>query len=210
MEKGIIIKAFRVALFDLKARYHSSFFGYLWTFISPLTVLIVISLVFGQIIKIQIENFPVFVMVAYIPWTFYTSCVHNSAYCYQKRKAFIKNFQLSPLIFPLSVAFSGLIHFLLSIPIILIALAVFNINLSIHILWLPIIIVFQLIFLIGISFMISAVSFFIKDIQEMIALFVLVHFYITPIFYSADLIGRDYKDFYFMNPMACFVELYRF
>ncbi|MCK5686393.1 hypothetical protein KAJ27_19820, partial [bacterium] len=48
------------------------------------------------------------------------------------------------------------------------------------------------------------------DIQEMIALFVLVHFYITPIFYSADLIGRDYKDFYFMNPMACFVELYRF
>lgn len=209
IDREIVKKAVKVAVFDLKARYHSSVLGYLWTFISPLVVLIVLSLVFGHIIKINIEHFPVFVMVAYIPWSFYTSCIHNSAYCFTKRKAFIKNFRLSPVIFPLSVTFSGLIHFLLSIPIILLAFAVFDIHFSRFLLLLPVIVIFQFFFLMGISFIVSVLSLFVKDVQEMITLFVLVHFYLTPIFYSAELIAKEYRDFYYMNPMTCYVELYR-
>ena len=42
---------------DLKARYKGSFLGFLWTFLNPLLQLVVYTIVFSTIMRVNIDKF---------------------------------------------------------------------------------------------------------------------------------------------------------
>jgi ABC-type polysaccharide/polyol phosphate export permease len=59
---------------DLTARYKRSVFGVAWTMLNPLGMMIVLSIVFSQIFRMNIEDYPAFVLSGLIAWSFSTAC----------------------------------------------------------------------------------------------------------------------------------------
>ncbi|MFW6161027.1 MAG: hypothetical protein ACOC57_07795, partial [Acidobacteriota bacterium] len=45
---------------DLKVKYKGSVLGFFWSLLNPLVMLVVYTLAFKYIIRIRVENFPVF------------------------------------------------------------------------------------------------------------------------------------------------------
>ncbi len=45
---------------DIKLKYRRSFLGYLWSVLNPLFLMLVMTIVFSQMFRRNIENFPVY------------------------------------------------------------------------------------------------------------------------------------------------------
>jgi len=61
---------------ELKARYRGSVLGFFWSFINPLTLLLIYTFVFKYIMPAAIkgvDNYPLFMFVGLLPWTWFTA-----------------------------------------------------------------------------------------------------------------------------------------
>ena len=47
---------------DIKIKYRRSVLGVLWTLLNPLLMMIVLSVVFSNLFKFDVENFPLFIL----------------------------------------------------------------------------------------------------------------------------------------------------
>ena len=59
------------AINDLKLRYRNSFLGFLWTIAEPLLMLTVLYLVFTNILKTDIENYAIYLLLGLVLWFFF-------------------------------------------------------------------------------------------------------------------------------------------
>ena len=60
-----------LAAADLKNRYKNSALGFLWSFMSPLLMSLVLIFVFMQVFKFTIDNYPLYIISGIIPWRFF-------------------------------------------------------------------------------------------------------------------------------------------
>ena len=60
---------------DLKVRYKGSVLGFLWTFLNPLLQLVVYTIVFSTIMKVDIDKFYIYLFIGLIPWLFFATCI---------------------------------------------------------------------------------------------------------------------------------------
>lgn len=63
---------------EIRGKYKHSFLGVVWSYLNPLLQLAVYAIVFPLILKVQQENYVVFVCSALIPWTFFTTIITQS------------------------------------------------------------------------------------------------------------------------------------
>jgi lipopolysaccharide transport system permease protein len=64
---------------DLRGRYKGSILGFFWTFLNPLMQLLVYSLVFSIIVRVDVEKYYLFLFVALIPWIFFSSALTSGS-----------------------------------------------------------------------------------------------------------------------------------
>lgn len=65
---------------EVKGRYKNSFLGVLWSFLNPLLQLAVYSIIFGSLLGGGNPTYYIYVCVALIPWTYFTSAVQQAAF----------------------------------------------------------------------------------------------------------------------------------
>ena len=112
-------------------------------------------------------------------------------------------------ILPISAATSGLVHYLISSPIILIFLFASGLGTSWYILFFPLIAITQYILTIGIILITSAINVYIRDAEYIINFFVTMMFYATPVLYATSLFPKKYRWILYLNPMTTIINSYR-
>lgn len=115
---------------ELRARYKGSVLGFLWTFFNPLLMLIVYSVVFSFIMRIETENYAMFLFVALLPWNFLSSSIMQGAASLVQNGSLIKKIYFPREILPLSIVIANLINYLLSLFILIPALIFFKIKIT--------------------------------------------------------------------------------
>ena len=113
---------------DIRGKYKASFLGVLWSFINPLLQVLVYAIVFPYIMKVQTENYLIFLICGIIPWTWFTTVISQGTTCITNNANLIKKVYFPREILPISIVTSGLINFLISCIIILI-FVIINISL---------------------------------------------------------------------------------
>lgn len=194
---------------DLRGKYKGSFLGFLWTFINPLLQLLVYSLVFSQVLRVDVENYPMFLFTALIPWTFFTTAIQCATVEVVNNGAIIKKVYFPREILTISTVTSAFINFLLSMIIVVIALIVSGIGVSEHILLFPLIAIINYILVLGISFILSSVTVYLRDLQYIVNVIIMLMFYITPILFTLDSFPQEYQKILMLNPMATIILAYK-
>lgn len=194
---------------DFRGKYKKSFLGVLWSFINPLLQLLIYSLVFPFILKNNISNYTIFLIVALIPWNFFATTITQSTTSIINNGGIIKKVYFPREILPLSTVTSNLINFLISCIIIVLALLISGVGISKYILLLPVIIILQYLLLIGIAFILSAITVYIRDLEYFISVLMMLWFYLTPIVYEISLIPKNIQALFQLNPMVAITNAYR-
>lgn len=194
---------------DLRGKYKGSFLGFLWTFINPLLQLLVYSIVFSQVLKANVENYPMFLFVALIPWTFFTTAIQCATVEVVNNGAIIKKVYFPREILTLSTVTSAFVNFLLSMIIVVIALIISGIGISKYILLFPLIAIINYVLTLGIGFILSSVTVYLRDLEYIVNVFIMLLFYLTPILYTLDSFPAEYKNILMLNPMATIILAYK-
>jgi lipopolysaccharide transport system permease protein len=195
---------------DIRGKYKASFFGVLWSFINPLLQVVVYAIVFPYIMKIQTENYLIFLICGIIPWTWFTNVIMQGTTCITNNSNLIKKVYFPREILPISIVTSGLINFFISCIIIIIFVLLGGCGLSWHLIFLPLIALIQYILSLAIIFLLSAFNVYVKDVEYIVNFIISLCFYATPVLYSTKMFeGSWMMNLFKLNPMAHLINAYR-
>lgn len=194
---------------EFRGKYKKSFLGVLWSFLSPLCQLLIYALVFPFILGNTIENYTVFLIVALMPWTFFNNTIIQSAACIVNNAGIVKKVYFPREILPISTATSNLINFLITQVIVFIALVISGIGIGKSIIIFPIIVIMQYILQLGLAFIFSAITVYVRDVEYIINIFMMLMFYLCPIVYDSSMIPTNFLNLFKLNPMFHIITFYR-
>lgn len=194
---------------DIRGKYKASFLGVLWSFVNPLLSVLVYAIVFPYIMRVQTENYLVFLICAIIPYNWFTTVVSQSSGIFVYSSNIIKKVYFPREILPISVVTSGLINFLISCLIILLFVLISGIGISWHLIFLPLIILVQYIFSLAIVLVISSINVYIRDVEYIVGFILQMLFYVTPVLYTTDMFSGWITWIFKLNPMSHVINAYR-
>lgn len=194
---------------EIRGKYKHSFLGVLWSFLYPLLQLAVYAIIFPLILRNTQEHYVIFLCVALIPWNYFTTIVTQSTGTVINNADIVKKVYFPREILPISVVTSQLVNFLISTIIILAFVLFSGMGISKYILFYPVILLIQYIFSVGVAFIVSSATVFLRDLEHLISIAMMMLFYATPIAYSADTIPANFSFIITLNPMAHILNAYR-
>src|SRR5881275_2347600 len=113
-----------LALKELRVRYKRSVLGFLWALLNPALLMLVMTLVFGTIMRFAIPHYAIFLLSVLLPWTFFTQSLAYSVESIVGNAELLKKVYVAKLVFPLAAVLSNIINFLLSlIPLLVLIVA---------------------------------------------------------------------------------------
>ncbi len=206
-----------LVLRDLRARYKGSALGYLWTQLAPLGMMLVYVLVFGLLLPGSIAMFPIFLIVALLPWNFTAEAVTGGARSVIDNAALIKKVYFPREVLPLTAVFSSMVNYLLSLPVMLLLmiavqlLTIGRLNFAWTFAYLPVLLIIQVIMLAGMALFLGAVAVFFRDVVHLVGILVSIWFFLTPVIYPLGVFGDGLaaRLVRWLNPMASLIEFYR-
>jgi ABC-2 type transport system permease protein len=159
--------------------------------------------------RIQIPNYTMFLFTALIPWTFFTTTVSQGSFSVIASGNLLKKVYFPREIIPISVVTSNLVNFLISCVIMFTFILVSGVGFSKYIVFFPIIVLIQYLLLMGITLILSAVTVFVRDLEHIITVLLMVMLYGTPILYSMDMVPESIRKIISLNPMTPVISAYR-
>jgi len=194
---------------DLKVKYRNSILGYLWSLLDPLLTVLLFVLVFHFIVRIKVENYPLFLITAILPWGFFHSSLNGAVVSISQNANLIKKVYFPREIFPISVILSNLINFLFGMLVFIPFIFFFKIKLSPSILFLPLVILIHIFFISGLALLVAHLNVFFNDIAFILKFVLNFWFYASPIFYPIEMVPDKFLNIYMLNPMASIIYAYR-
>lgn len=194
---------------DIRGKYKGSFLGVMWSFVNPLLATLVYAIVFPLILRNTEPHYVTFIVIGILPWTYFTSTIMQGTTSMLVNAGIIKKVYFPREILPISVVTSQLVNFLISTIIILAFVLFSGMGISKYILFYPVILLIQYIFSIGVAFIVSSATVFLRDLEHLISIAMMMLFYATPIAYSADTIPANFSFIITLNPMAHILNAYR-
>ena len=181
----------------------------MWSFLNPLLQLAVYSRIFGALLAGGDKTYHIYICVALIPWTYFTTAITQSAFTVIGNADIIKKVYFPREILPISVVTSGAVNFVIS-TIIILAFVIFSgIGLSWYLVFYPFILLIQFILLLGISFIVSSVTVYFRDLEHIIGVVLMAAFYATPIVYKLEQLPANLQIVMQLNPMTHLINAYR-
>ena len=194
---------------EIRGKYKGSWLGVLWTFLNPLLMLAVYALVFPYILRVDVDNYTIFMIVALIPWNFFTTAIQTGTGSVVANGNILKKVYFPREIIPISITTSQLVNFLITCIIMAVFIIFSGVGFSIHLLYFPLLVFILYILTLGITFILSALTVFVRDVAHFVSVILMLGFYATPIVYLGEMIPDKFQLFLKLNPMAQLVEAYR-
>lgn len=194
---------------DMKLLYKRSALGIAWTLINPLLQLAVFSFVFRSVIPINIPQFSSFAFSGLLIWTWSQTALFQATGLITSNKALIRQPNFPTAILPVVTTMTGLIHFLLALPVLIIFLAVDGVQPSSVLFVLPLLMVIQFVLTVGLAYPLAALNVTFRDTQHTLGVLLQMLFYLTPIFYDLNSVPKEFQPLYQLNPMVPLIEAYR-
>jgi lipopolysaccharide transport system permease protein len=198
----------------LLTRYKNSYLGILWSLIQPLLMLSVYSFVFGVVFKarwgIDSENIPgdfVFnLFCGMIIYYLFSETISVAPALIVNNVNFVKKVVFPLEILPIPILCSNLIHAFIGIMLLLLGLILFKATLSFTVLLFPLVLLPLLMLTLGMSWVLSSLGVYFRDLNNIIGLITQVLVFMTPIFYPISAVPARFQGIMYMNPLTFIVE----
>lgn len=214
---------------DIKVKYRRSVLGLAWSVLNPLLTMLVLTQVFGLLLKLNVPNFPVYYILGSTMYNFFSESTTSSMSSITGSASLIKKVHIPKYLFPLEKCVFAGVNFMFSMVAVAIVMvlqtplqkltSIVNPELPVHpvigpswtmlLFFLPFIYCF--IFSVGASLILSTLTVFFRDILHLYSVFLTVLMYLTPIIYPMDLIENSKVVYTIVkcNPMYYYVQYFR-
>ncbi len=195
---------------DLKVRYRNSILGFIWCLLNPLLMTGVFTFVFTVLMKSDIPNYPVFILIGMLAWNFHAAATTGSISSIVGNAGLIMKVYFPREVLPISAVLSNAVNFVLALIALFAMIFAFRIQLSASLFLLPIVLLVQIVFASGLALILAALTVFYRDVEIIMETILLAWFFLSPVIYRMqDLFPAYSRLMYIANPMASIIEAYR-
>lgn len=205
---------------DLKARYKNSVLGIAWSWVNPLLMMTVYTLVFNFLAgQSELRDYPVFVLCALLPWNFFSTSVSQATSSIVAAAPLVKKVYFPREVLPISVVIGNLVNFLIALPVLFLLALATGSPITGWALLLPVPILIQLCFTIGVGLITATLNVFYRDTGLIMDVLLLAWLFLTPVLYPISTVpeqhtlwGVTFNPQVWMrrlNPMASIIASYR-
>ncbi|WP_409524927.1 ABC transporter permease [Nitrincola sp. MINF-07-Sa-05] len=201
---------------EVLGRYKGSWLGLVWTLLTPLLLLLVYMFVFGVIFQArwpQSEgvdgNFAALLFCGIIAFFMFSEVLTRSPRLIVDNANYVKKvvFPLDALIW-VAVA-TALFHFLISFVVLLGFVLVSGVGVSVYLLYFPVITGLLVVFLLGLSWFLSALGVYIRDVSYIAGFLSTALLFLSPVFYPASAVPESFRILMDLNPLTFYIEAFR-
>ena len=193
----------------LKARYRGSILGFLWSFLNPLCLIGVYSLVFQYYIRgNEVDRYSLFLFTGLLPWIWFSSGLLEATGSITGGGSLVTKAMFPPHILPMVSVLTNLANFIFAIPLLFGFMLIVGKALTLKMLFLPVIILLELLFLSGLAMAVSAINVHYRDVQHILGNLMTLWFFLCPIVYPATNVPERFRFTLILNPVASFTEMY--
>lgn len=194
---------------DIKTKYRKSILGVLWTILNPLFMMIVLSVVFSNLFKFDIEYFPVYLLSGQLIFNFFSESTTNAMSAIIANGPLIKKIYVPKYMFVLSRIFSSSINLLASFTALIFVMLAMRVDLHYTVLLVPIPLFFIIFFSLGIGLILSAIAVKFRDIVHLYSVFVTALMYLTPVIYPMSILPEWLEKIVLLNPITNILIMFR-
>lgn len=196
---------------DVKIRYKQAVLGFLWAFIQPFLKMVVFSVVFGGLAKMDSEGFPypIFLYAGLLPWQFFADAVNRSGQSIVSGANLITKVYFPRIIMPVASVGAALVDFAISFGILIAMMFYYHMVPNASILMVLPLVLVTILCALGIGVLVSALNTAYRDFRYALPFLVQIWMFLTPVIYSVKIIPENWRWLILLNPMAGIVDAYR-
>lgn len=194
---------------EIRARFKDSSLGLVWSLIRPLVQLLIYYVAIGKFLEAErsIPDFAIYVFTGLTTWQFFSEIVSSGTVSIITNSGIIKKIHLPREIFPLSSVGSAVFNFAIQLAIlVLAALIIRGLNVDMALFSLPAAILLVLIWGTAFALFLSAANVYLRDVQHLVEVALLVGFWLSPIVYSWEMVSNTvrplFAEIYLANPIT--------
>ncbi len=202
---------------EVSGRYKGSILGLGWSFFNPILMLAVYTFVFSVVFKARwgIEggesriDFALLLFTGLIIHALFAEVLNASSDMILRHTNYVKKVVFPLEILPVIALGSALFHALISLIVLLVALAIFKGALFWTLIFVPIVILPIIFVIVGLSWLVASLGTFLRDIKQTVGIITMVMLFLAPIFYPLDAIPEAYHIYILMNPLTFIIDQMR-
>jgi len=200
---------------DIRERYVSQTFSWLWVVLQPVLTISAYFVVFGYIFNGRITatssrtDYAVFLLSGLLPWLSTTDILTRAVTAVSGMPSFVKQMIFPVEVLPLKVFGSAAISFLLSSTLFLgYVVASGRTEWFMIVAW-PFSLLCLATFLIGSSYILSATGVFLRDVRDLVQIYTSLGLFASPALYVFDTLPTPLKIVIALNPVTPFILMFQ-
>ena len=196
---------------DFKVKYKRSFLGVIWSLLYPVLTMTVMALVFTNMFKMSTPgvNYLVYLMSGLVIFNYFSEASNLAMSSVVSNFSLINKVYIPKYIFPLSKCLFVGINFLLTLIPLYALILITGTGINIYHLLLPFVFICLLLFTIGVGFILSTISVFLRDMFYIYGVVTTLLQYMTPIMYDFSIIPESLQFIFKFNPLYWFIYFAR-
>jgi lipopolysaccharide transport system permease protein len=198
---------------EVLGRYRGSMFGVLWSFLNPLVMLAVYTVVFGSVFKSRWgqgeENVAQFALVLFagmIVFNLFSECVGRAPSLITSNANYVKKVVFPLEILPWVSLGAACFHAAISLAVLVLFNLVINHSVNWTIIVFPLVLIPLAFMIVGVSWFLAALGAYLRDIGQVIGLAMSVLMFLSPLFYPVTAIPERFRTFMYLNPLTFIIE----
>ena len=202
---------FTLTVHRIKVRYKQSVLGIAWAVLQPLTLMIIYTIIFSYVAKIQTGDTPyaLFAFSALLPWTCFATGLSNATHGLVSNAQLVTKVYFPREILPLTYVCAALFDFLVASSVLAAMMIYYRVQLTWNALYIIPILLLLVIFIIATSLIFSATQVRFRDVGVALGLLLQLWMFASPVVYPLSAIPQRIRLLYELNPLVGIIENFR-
>ena len=200
-----------LVLRDIKARYTQSVLGIGWAVLQPLFLMIVFTVIFGKLVKINTNgmDYAVFSYTALVPWAYFSNSLMLTTGSLIQNSNLLSKVFFPRIVLPMSTVLSTLVDFFIAFILVIVFMIWYQVSPTLWVLFLPALLLLMVVLSVSLGSLFTALAIQYRDVRHGISFLVQGMMYASPVVYPVSIIPDKYRLIYGLNPMAGVIEGFR-
>lgn len=194
---------------DFKKKYKNTYLGMVWSILSPLLSLLIMSIVFSSFFGGKTEHYVTYLFCGNIIFSFFNDATNGGMGSLLGNAPIFTKINVPKYLFLFSRNISSLINFGLTLGVFFIFCIFDKVTFGWEFLLLIIPIVCLVIFNLGVGLILSALFVFFRDMQYLWSVFTMLLMYLSAIFYTTDILPDLLQKLIHLNPIFVYIKYFR-
>jgi len=209
LQRNLIVS---LARREVRAQYVGSLLGFLWTFINPMIMIFVFWVIFSVGFRVQPVKgapFVIWLTAGMAAWFVFADIVNGSVGFIISNAHLIKKTLFQSQILPVVKTVSCLITHAIFLVLLVGLIVLLRMPFSLYFLQFLYYLLCMCVLALGLSWAVSSLNIFIRDIGQIVGVLLQMGFWATPIFWDLEIMPPKIQIIFKLNPMFYIVQGYR-